>query len=450
MSCQPLKFGVGNQVEDMTLTSNVPCVTDIDWLKNEWPARQAKFSDLTSDPIIIEGVLDEPTLAHFVAIPGHNLPIDAQIKIELLETDTSAVDLLQMGYENVTDMIPLGVWAAGVDPYGGKDKNQIGGNSFIKWFGRAISYQRIKISISHGYTPDLSPPPSGRFLQDANGLCSMEAESGEVELRGIGTWVEDPDNNASNNIRMDKEGSKFYTDPTKGPRLKFKYTASKNGIHDVWVRCKPETQTNSIYCIHEGHHVTKIIKPLSSNYQWIKPRTITLVAGQNYELIFAARDYNFKLDKVEIKTAGSAAPTGEGDAESGEGIAGSNDNVSLRMLVVGRELVMDNNFSYNGVFTYMTPPELKQTFDGLFIEGADEKPVRTCTLPLEMMSDGDRIRMIYFRRALKGRPFIVSPFNGRTEWEVSAHTMLGRFANQLKFSHSHEGIHEDQLVIVEA
>ncbi len=444
---RPPRFSSGNYIEDATLTANVATVTDLDYLKNEWQSRLAKFEDMSEEVIEISFEYAEQKTATFFSIPGHNLPEGAQVKIELYETDISTTDLLEMDYQNVNDPLPVGIRRAGIDPYNAEDMDNIN-PGFTYWFDSPVTHQAGKLMIKHGYTVDPAPPSSGRYVQDGSGIVSIEAESASVVDVGSNIWTSTADGTASNSLKMVKSGPNFYFDPSAGPTLTFPITASESGLHDQWARCTASSGSNSIHALFDGHNVSKWIT-IAAGWLWIKFRTVTMVAGQNHDLVLAAKDYAFTVDKIVIQPAGDAAPTSTGPAESSLGTEAASGNISLRMFIIGDDIELEKGFSYGGKFTYMTAAQLKQTYSGFFVGIDDEKPVRVYTLPFDHITDSDKMKLIYYQHALGGRPFIVNPYNDHGGWKETAHCMLAKIANQIEYDNVGPDRHKATIVLVE-
>lgn len=145
-SCSPLRFGINNHVVDATLTSTPASVTDINSLKNEWPARQAKWVDL-SENIVITGVLPEAKYGEYFCLPSSNLIPGSQIQLELFENTVSDPDLLKTGFRDLHEHKPLGDWRAGIDEYGSTYEAVPG--AFTIWFNKPILFKAFRLTITN-------------------------------------------------------------------------------------------------------------------------------------------------------------------------------------------------------------------------------------------------------------------------------------------------------------
>jgi len=73
----PLLFGETNHVPKSTITSNVVPDTPLEWLKNEDPAEQVRWTSPPGDAIQIEIFLDAAEPIGYFGIPTSNLTADA-------------------------------------------------------------------------------------------------------------------------------------------------------------------------------------------------------------------------------------------------------------------------------------------------------------------------------------------------------------------------------------
>ena len=448
MNYSPLRLGIGNQVENATITATPEPLTPVDYLKNEFHARQLVFNGLTSDDIVIEGTLDAPDYATFFCIPGSNLSSSASVKLELFETDVSTTDLLGMGFVSIEALKPLGIWEVGIDPY-----NQSGetteDNTFIHWFGSLIQYQRWRLTIQHGLDIPESPPSNGIPVQDAStGIVAWEAEDMTVNDVAGDAWSEGIDGGASGGAVMTRDGS-FYSNPSAGPSLSQVFTAVQSGLHDLYFAFDPQSGGNSFYSRFDGKAKMKIVDA-GDSMKFYLAQQVTLTAGQNHTVEFCARDYKSHFDKFQIQPAGTAAPTGYGATNSSEGTEGSDLSVSIRALVIGRDLKIRNNFQYGALMTYMTEPELRYSRSGHALPMRDQHQVRGASLRFPMADDADKFTFIELERQLKGRPFVVSIYPDHNDYMRQLHSFYARLASRQEHTHVFDDVHSLQLDLAEA
>lgn len=148
MSCA-IRFGVGNQVREASLSSTPAPVaqTDINRLKDEFASRLVVW-DTVGEITTIEGELPVSQVAEFFAIPGSNLHGLAELKLELYEDPQNPVDVLNMEFSPVARLKPLGQWRVGIDKYGVPDEIDTP-NVPVHWFAMPVIYKAFKLTIRH-------------------------------------------------------------------------------------------------------------------------------------------------------------------------------------------------------------------------------------------------------------------------------------------------------------
>ena len=472
-------FSTNNHVTDAVLSASPLPVTDIEWLKTDRAARQTRWTTLTDD-IVIQGELPEPRRAQYFAIPGSNLTKEAYVKLELFSSNNSNTDILQTGFTQVGQMLPLGVWLDDIDPDSQVVETPLN-NVFSMFFDQPITFQKFRLTIQHGYTQVYIPAPvnpdpeptvitttvsDGVYRQPSNGILSIEAENGVVRDAGLDSWVPVPDSNASGGVRMYKSGNEFYWNTSSGPRMTFTFTPSQTVSCDVWVRAF-STNGNSIYSVTNRGGKHRVFQNFINNgYQWHWVNNISLVEGNKDTVVIAARDRYISIDKIVVQPSGSTPPSGLGPPESEFGtitttvtvngqppdepaILTPSDSVDLRMLMIGHTMGLDENFSYGANMKFMTEPELHRTYNGSSLISRYQQVARSLRVPLNMMSDNDRLKMHRFETTLKGNSFLVSPYSCGPEWFTGDHIFLARFAAALDHSHRFSGVHKTELNLVE-
>ncbi len=147
MTCVNLRFGANNHVEDAVLTATPTPVTDLEWLKGEWRAEQVVWNPVTED-IVIEGIMPDDRLAEYFALPTSNLTGYAQVKLELFSSTGSTTDVLEMDFQDVGSPKPLGIWRAGIDPYGVLE-DPARQSVFVYWLPNYVRYRKFRLTIRH-------------------------------------------------------------------------------------------------------------------------------------------------------------------------------------------------------------------------------------------------------------------------------------------------------------
>lgn len=476
MTCEHLIFSADNYIETATLTSTPAAATDLDELKNSYAARRGVWTNLAGE-IVLEGVLEQPSYCSFFSIPGTNLRADALVKLEIFENETDTVPVLDTGYKEFGQMIPLGAWRAGIDPYGAlyEPLNDV----FTYWFDDLIQVAKFRLTINHGYdyvpttSETVETPPvvttqtvsDGIYRQGNDGVLSLESTSGVIRDSGPDTWETKSDAAASGGTFLEKAENDFYWNSSEGPRVSFEFTASQSGSHDFWVRIKSQPGANSFYALIDGNSKTVQMPTNLSSWTWYKARTVTLTDERRHTIGFAARDYDMVFDKVVVQPAGTAAPSGTGPSESGTGTttittvtegskittikAGSSDSVQLRMVMLGNTQTFERNFARGSQISFLTAPDLKTLHSGRAVIARPQRQSRRLSISMPRMSESDRLNMFRHETTRLGKPFLISAFPGRADWYTGNYMFLGRFSNPLSYTHRYEGMHSTSFELVE-
>ena len=450
MTGSPIRFGVNNHVERAVLTSTPATVTDLEFLKNDLRGRLTKFNNLQTPTIVINGTIPETVKADFFSIPASNLQPNSTVKLELFAAPGDETDLLNMSPIGAGDPIPLGIWSAGVDPYGEENRLSMG-NIITHWFDSTVTFMAFRLTITHGFDIITPTPSLTRRQDESTGIFAVEGENATSIGSPVGphNWSVVADAAASGGSIMYKTGTGPEYDYTVGPVVNYSFEATRSGVHDVWIRIKTANDSNSIYCIFEGNNKTCVFDTNIASYTWVLARNITLTAETTNLLTFSARDWFFNLDKIQIQPTGTDAPTGTGAAESGFGTVISRQNVSLRMLTIGNKIEMSKNFSHGNTVRFMDEPDIKRTASGFAVQGKVQNKARLLTMNLNQMSEGDRLKLVEMETALAGRSFIVSAYPDSASWTDQVHTMLGKFTQSLEYTHRTANLFTTQLEIAE-
>ena len=467
--CKHLSFGYDNYIEGGEIVCTPEPVTDVDWLKTSDREEQARWTNLEGN-IVIETTLPAPVFAEYFAILGNNLKKDAKIKVEVFENVGDTEPTFQTDWETIGKVKPLGLWRAGIDTYGELQEPNGLDNVQVIWFDKLRKVTFVRLTIDHGYSVeapvDNSEPTtiitSDGIPKQTNGIVSIEAENGVVTDSGIDTWAQQSQSGASGGNALYKSGSEFYGSSGDGPRVKFRFTPVATGTLDVWVRME-STDGNSFYSLFNDSqsktHIYDVSVFRNVGWKWHKIRSVYTV-GQNVSSItIAARDHYLSFDKIVLQPAGSAAPTGEGPAESphgtitttiaGEPIMTSTDNVTLRMITLGNIITLEENFNYGAVLKLLTEPEIRYTSSGYAVNTKIQRYSRSMQLVLDAMTDNDRLVLSDLETKLMGKPFLITAYPKRAKWFTDHHMFLGIFGNALPYSHFFEDINQTQLTVLE-
>lgn len=480
-----LRFSVQNYIETATITATPTAVTDLDFLKNALSSRRAKWNGLgLVGEIVIDAVLDQQRMCDFWAIPGHNLPTGALIKADFFTNAADTIPVISTGYRDVGDyglIIPPGFtdpFAEFVDPLN---------DTVYHFFDKQTPIERLQVTINHPYdyvptTTNVTNPPvvtttsvsDGIFLQDGAGLLSIEAESGDVIPAGNDTLNVVADGAASGGNYLEKTYVPVNYNPYDGPRIKYTFTSSQSGAHDIWVRLitgpfipsEPSgSDKDSFYVLfNDQPSFWSTHQYGTTNWEWYKAHTVNITADIQNVLTIALREERFLFDKLVIQPAGSAAPTGTGPAESGFGsktvttvteggtttviTADLTDSVQLRHMMLGNTVTLENSLAFGGEISFFTDPEIAYTEDGKAIATRPQYPAKSFNLPLNQMSESDRLN-IWRLEALR-KPLLITAYPGAdAKWYSDNYVFLGRFKVPLRYKDRDWKLHATGLPFVE-
>ncbi|MEM7259317.1 MAG: hypothetical protein AAF404_18215, partial [Pseudomonadota bacterium] len=125
----------------------------MDNLKNELPEKMALFDNLTTTPqVVIEGTFDEVSPVDYLSVPDSNIGRfkGASVKLELYADDAMTTDLLDMDFQSIGSLRPLGIWQAGIDAYGVEDYEPL--NKAISfWLEEVYMVKRWRLRIQHNF-----------------------------------------------------------------------------------------------------------------------------------------------------------------------------------------------------------------------------------------------------------------------------------------------------------
>lgn len=446
MSTAPIRFGVGNTIDNAALYSSHTPVTDIEFLRNPLRSRQTRYTAFTDSVIKIGGTFSEPQTSDVFAILGSNLTSASTVKLKLFEVSPTGTDLLNMDPISVGQPIPLGLWRAGIDPYNVFPKVALN-NVLTYWFDNTMTYGAFEVEITHGLTLG-TPIPNTTIRQPENGILSLQAEDGVISNTAFDSWAVNPTGGSVGQPIMTKSGPTFYWAANQGPTVTYTFTASQTSTHDVYILINATSSSNSVYISFDGNVSTTIVTA-DNAWTWHKVRTVPMSSGQDHKLVLSARDFSFNIDKIIIQPSGTAAPTGLGPAASGFGTDQSDENVSIRYMMLGDKVELDKNMSYGNVMKFLTDPEFSTTQSGFAAGGKVQNLARRFGFNLAEMTDSDQMKMIDMEIRLAGSPFLVSAYPDKPQWTEEAYTMLGKFVNALEYSPVFDDINQTTAMIAE-
>lgn len=143
-----LRFGINNQIPNMTLSATPAPVTDINHLKNEYAARMAVWTDADATTTIT-GVLDEVQYGDFFVMAGANLVGTAQTTLTLYNDGaTQSSVVFDNGTVNLAEFPPAGEFRAGIDAWG-VPRQLDNPEVFVIWFDKTYQYNSFKLEISN-------------------------------------------------------------------------------------------------------------------------------------------------------------------------------------------------------------------------------------------------------------------------------------------------------------
>lgn len=451
MTCENITFATANHLPDSTITAAPEPVTDIGYLKTEFPAEVGRFTDFSNPQIVITGTHDADVYADYYAIIGSNLTADATVKLELFADDESTTDLLQMDAGHVGSLIPLGLWRAGIDGYNvrqGADANHV----FVVWFDQMIKYKRWVLTIAHGYELSEEEIPNDIRQESSAGVFSIEAESCDVAALGASTWELTADATASGGQCLKKVGGGFYPTAGTGPSFTTTYKAHRSGTHKVWVRVKSNSDDSFFVDVNGGTELVQFLGLADGNWHWIHARSVSTPEDTEIDVTVYAREDQICIDKIVVQLNALAAPTDLGPDESDFGfetVTGNTETVDIRMLMMGQRLQLERNYNYGYITSGVTSPKLVQTDSGRYVQAGEQYKSRSCSLNLDMMTDGDRMRLSNMEETLLGEPFILASHKGHGGWFYDQNTYLARFVDKLDYSHNFIDRHSTSLTISE-
>lgn len=450
MSCQNIRFGFDNVVpRTQTLIKSPESSLPIENIKTTSRSDVALWDGLGAEQIIIVGTMPEATTADFISIPESNLPPGSTVQFELYTGDHfTGTEILNADPIVISGAIPLGVWRAGIDPYGGESDHDVTG-AIMLWFDTPKTFDTYRIVITTGFGAATSTPNTKRVQDATTGIVSMESSDGVVSNDDyVNTWGELVNVVATNGNCMNKIGTDVFYNAKDAPKLTFDLQATVNGQVDVWVKARVQNSDNLHYISINGLTSLQYVST-EPDFEWVKWNSLTLVKGRDYTIDIIPRDATLQFDKLVIQPLGTAAPTGDGPAVSpyGTGVVGG--RISLRMLYIGRSLMMDKNFSYGNSLRLVTDPDIEMSALGHALSGQNQRLTKKVTVNLDGMTDADKIGLAMMETSMLGKPFMVSVRPGSSEWNENTNSFLANFATALDYGQVLSDKHQVQVNLLE-
>lgn len=456
MSCQTIRFGHGNITPLSSISASPYPLTDLDNLKNYHPGRQAVWHDPDTPTIVITGFFPDSVVADFIALPNHNLQSGATVLFELFENGLSGADLLGMDACVVDNSLPLGVWASGVDVYGLSGEGDNDG-MFIKWFDGPIEFRAYRITITHGLPARVLLPATTASQDPVTGILSMDSSDAVISHDdGENKWITSTDVQATEGTYIENIGPGSYDGlSATTPRVTFTFHAHKGGLHDMYLRVKGLDQSNFYNLTINGETVVRVIGE-QLIWAWLSPLRMGLIKDGINTVVISPHDPQggvpgyLSVDKLVIQPIGFSPPELEGPERSVFGYISTANRVSLRMIYMGRKLMMDKNFSFGNSLKLLTNPDVRKSASGKALIGVAQSKAKSLSVTLSHMTDADKIGLAMMETSLLGSPFIVSAYPGSAEWIDETYTMLANFSSALDYSHMMLDKHQTQLDMLEA
>lgn len=146
--CDNLRFGIENAIPDMTLSANPApqAETPLEWLKNEWRARQVVWDNPGAE-IVITGTLPASRVADYFVLSGIGVVGDIDTQLTFYNGGVQVGnETFTSDYVPVSEIPPLGEWRAGIDGYGVARAGGAGDNLVI-WLDTPVIYDAFELRI---------------------------------------------------------------------------------------------------------------------------------------------------------------------------------------------------------------------------------------------------------------------------------------------------------------
>jgi hypothetical protein len=241
----------------------------------------------------------------------------------------------------------LGVWRT--PPYLHDGRAQDISEAITAHAGIALTAQELSDLSAYLLELDDTTGGTGGFVQDGNGILSIEAEhfTDNVAAGGAGAWlVLDPAASGASNTQAIKAAPGGPTNPGgSGPHTT--YQAELNaGQQYVWMRFRSfgGGSDSFFFQVGDGAIQNQSVGPDDGAWRWIQLSSPVTVAAQGvYTLTVYRREKDIELDKLVMTTDPGFDPaTVNGGAGPGETIgAGSGGNTAPVLAPIGQKTVSE-------------------------------------------------------------------------------------------------------------
>ena len=144
---KPIRISRSNYIPFATLsTENTAPLTSVDNLKNLRRSSTVTYNDIAQTGPAITADFGVQQIANYWAIPSISLPAGVIVVVTLFAGALDSATVYSSGFVVPADIIPIGDWAAGVDPYGGSLLHD-GANALIQYIEPAVMFQSFRLQI---------------------------------------------------------------------------------------------------------------------------------------------------------------------------------------------------------------------------------------------------------------------------------------------------------------
>jgi len=434
---------------DTVLTSNVITNTSLDWLKNSRGAERVRWSDLSEEIITVTATFATQRLIDYVALPTTNFPANAEYQVEAL---SSGADQIGM---------PLTPVSPDFQRYG---------STVAHFLDTPVLSDAVRFSIRHlyGFVDAGDPPPvvisDNTPRQGADGTLSFEAENAISVGIGGDQWQEQTDTDASNGFRMAKLDSRYYWNASDGPYLDFIFTAAQSGLHDIWLRIRSDEGTSIHTTVPEGSTLTVFSGAsaiVGNGWQWRNVRHVNLNAEQTTRIRVSAAAQRMQLDKIVVLPVGTAAPTGQGPAQSADGTITQTadgettlgDTVEIRQMMAGVMLKLQRGISFGPRFKRYRPPGIEESYSGHALAPKPQQKARELTVNFPLFQDQERYDWTLLEDNFQGRPVFINAYPApqpRNDIYTQDQMFLARMRSEIEYGHEFNDRHGFSNTFLEA
>jgi len=160
-------------------------------------------------------------------------------------------------------------------------------------------------------------PAQGVFLQDADGLLSVEAEHFDVNAGGAGfsPWMTVGEAAASGGAGIKAVPGDGTTLAGTGPRTEYSANFLATGEHYIWLRFRSfDSGTDSVFVeLDNQGPLLRHLNPDSGNWEWIRVfEPVTVTAAGTHVIKLYRREAEVEVDKLVVTSDPAYVPTDAG------------------------------------------------------------------------------------------------------------------------------------------